>query len=225
MAALAPSGIIRRPALGVAAAGENHITDFQVGHRAVVRQGAGIDLLGHAQGRLADLEGRAAIPDNCRIEFVAVDHHGEVAGFGGERVILRGEQRHRQHNERVIPGDQETTTGQIRHPALEKGDAFAQPFLAFRAGGPLRQFLFPLLDPALPTRDHRIDRRALFEPAVAGEWLVMRRVDYRLRHRRQPVAIRAVGHHIHFRLQEKHPPPVGGPQVEHRLAVVEVVFR
>ena len=153
-----------------------------------------------------------------------MDHHGEIPGFGGEGVILRRQHGHRDDDERVMFRDEKTAAFEIRHAALEIGDALAQPFFAVRNRRPVRQFFFRTLDPALPSGHHRVGHRAPLGPAVAGEWLVVGRIDNGLRHHRQAVAVGPIRDHIHVRLHEQHAAPGFRAQIEQGLTVVEVML-
>ena len=153
-----------------------------------------------------------------------MDDHGEVSDLGSERVIFGGQQGDGNDDERIVFANEEAAGFQVRHAALEIGDALAQPFFALGRGCALGEFLFRILDPAFPTGHHRIGHRGFFRPPITGERLIVRRGDDGLRHRREAVAVGTVRNHIHVRLQIEHPPAVVGAQIEHGFAVEEVMF-
>ena len=152
-----------------------------------------------------------------------MDHHRVIADFGCERIV-GGEDVHRDDDERVVFGDEEAAALEVLDAAFQETDPVFQPGFALRGGGAVGEFLCAAGQAFFPAGEHGIGGRGFLRPAIAGVGLVVAGVHDLVGHHRQAVAVRAVGHHVHVRLQEKHRPAAGGAELQDRLAIIDIVL-
>jgi hypothetical protein len=124
----------------------------------------------------------------------------------------------------IVVGDEETAALEVGDAAFEEGEPVLEPGFAFGRGGLVGEFLFATGEAFLPAGEHGIGCRGFFRPAITRVWLIVAGVDDVVGHRRQAVAIRAIGHHVHFRLHQKHRPVPGRAELQDGFAIVEIVF-
>ena len=204
---------------------KDEVGGLEVVDRADVGRAAGLDLAGDPQRSLARLEVRSGITHDGRIGATVVQDDGVVPDPGREgvgRAVC--DQEHRQHDERVVFGDEETARLQLDDAGLAFGEGGPELPVALGGEAGHRIILFRLLEALLDAGQQRVRRLRLLGPAVAGARLVVVGFDDGLRHLRQAVAVRPVAHHVHLRLHQQHPATghrVG--QLQDRLAVEIVV--
>lgn len=226
LAFFTPFGEIGRRVRFFGAAGENEVADLQIVRTANVGRSPRIDRFGHEERGFAHFVAGAVIAADGRVEFAFVNDDGVVAEPRGVRVaIFMAAEEQRDDDEGVFFRDEEAAglhIGDLQFQFANQGLQFA-----VSRGGEAFDGVFGLrfLQTGLPFRDERIGCGGLLGPAVAGAGLVVIAEVNVLIERGHAVAVAAIGHDIHLRLNEERAALRGRVcELEDGLAVVVVVL-
>ena len=110
---------IRRTKLRIGCSWENQVSDFQIAHRPVIGRRLRINLFGDAKRSFAYFIIWPNVPDDCRINSVAINNQRIIAGLGR---IFAVRERSRNHDVGIGRADEKAEFLERGHFRTKLGD-------------------------------------------------------------------------------------------------------